>query len=122
MNKEKAASDSTEQTGRESLAKGAAPRDIAAAPGTKARKKANLVYLGPTIIGAMRHGTTFKDGELPENAQECLKEFPAMERLLVEVDEMPGAVTELRKRQSVLETVYKQTEEHFSAQRLIRRS
>lgn len=121
MNKEKTVSENTEPITKETPAKGMETKAVAA-PGIKTAKKGNLVYLGPTIIGAMRHGTTFKDGELPDNARKCLKEFPAMERLLVEVDEMSGAVIELRKRQSALKTVYKQTEEYFSAQELIRRS
>lgn len=121
MSKEKTVPDNTEQAEREKLERGTGTKDSTVS-GAKAKKKGNLVYLGPTITGAIRHGTTFKDGELPENARNRLKEFPAMERLLVEVDKMSGAVIELQKRQSTLKTVYKQTEEYFNMQELKRRN
>lgn len=85
----------------------------AAAPAAKAKKKGNLMYLGPTITGAARRGTVFKDGILPPKAQECIAELPQMERLFVEVDKMPEAVRELRKKQSALGVIYNQVASHF---------
>lgn len=73
----------------------------------------NLIYLGPTITGAARHGTVFKDGILPKNTQEFIAEFPQMIRLFVEVDKMPEAVMEIRKKQGVLGAIYDQVEAHF---------
>lgn len=88
-----------------------------AAPEAKAQKKGNRMYLGPTIIGAARHGTVFKDGVLPKKAQEYIAEFPVMEKLFVAVDKTPEAVRELRKKQSSLGAVYDQVEARFGASR-----
>lgn len=85
----------------------------AAAPAAKAKKKGSLMYMGPTITGVAKRGTVFKDGILPRKAQECIAELPQMERLFVEVDKMPEAVRELRKKQSALGVIYNQVESHF---------
>lgn len=94
--------------------------EAAAAP-AKGKKKGDLMYLGPTVAGAARHGTVFRNGILPKGAQECIAELPMAERLFVEVEKAPDAVKELRKSQSALGTVYAQVEAHFNAQRSIRR-
>lgn len=83
----------------------------------KQEKKGNLVYLGPTITGVVRHSAVFEDGVLPERTQKCVAEFPMMERLFVQIDEMPEAVKELRKEQSVLSTIYKQTANKYQTRR-----
>ena len=62
---------------------------------TRPEKKGNLVYLGPTITGVVRHSDVFEDGVLPERTQKCVADFPMMERLFVQID---------RKRQSVDDT------------------
>lgn len=91
-------------------------------PMVKVKKKGDLMYLGPTVVGVARHGTVFKDGALPEKAQQCIKELPQMLHLFVELNKMPEAVRELRKKQSVLGTICDQTDAHFNAQKLIRRT
>lgn len=85
------------------------------APSAKAvpDKKGNLVYMGPTIVGIVRHATVFKAGDLPEKAKECVAEFPAMGRLFVEIDRLPDAARELKKKQSALSALYLQTMEKF---------
>ena len=80
------------------------------------------MYLGPTITGVARHGTVFKDGVFPEKAQKCIKEFPQMLHLFVELNKMPEAVRDLRKKQSVLGTICDQTKAQFNAQKLTRRT
>lgn len=92
-----------------------------ALPAEKPEKKGDLAYLGPTITGAARHGTVFKNGILPEKAQECIAELPQMFRLFVGVDKMPEAIRELKKKQSTLRAVYDQTVAHFNAQKFTRR-
>lgn len=87
-------------------------------PAAKAKKKGDLMYLGPTIMGAVRRGTVFKDGILPEKAKECIAALPMMERLFVEMEKMPGAVKELRKKQSALRVVYGQVAAHFNVQKM----
>lgn len=90
---------------------------VEAAEGKKPETKENLVYLGPTITGVVRHSDAFQDGILPERAQKCVAEFPMMERLFVKVDDLPKAVKELRKEQSVLSTIYKQTVNKYQTRR-----
>ena len=87
----------------------------AAAPAAKAKRKGDLMYLGPTVAGAVRRGTVFKDGILPEKAKECIAALPMMERLFVGVEKMPEAVKELRKKQSALGAVYDQAAVRFGA-------
>ncbi len=94
------------------MSKGKAAQE-AAAPTETAKKKGDLMYLGPTITGAARRGTVFKDGVLPKKAQECIAELPQMDRLFVEVDKMPEAVRELRKKQSALRAIYNQVAQKF---------
>lgn len=74
-------------------------------------KRSNLVYLGPTIPGVMKHSTVFQNGILPGKAQECLSEFPAMNRLFVSTEKMAETVKELHKQQSALRAVYAQVEQ-----------
>lgn len=83
----------------------------------KQEKRENLVYLGPTITGVVRHSAVFENGVLPERTQKCVAEFPMMERLFVQLDEMPEAVKELRKEQSVLSTIYKQIANKYQTRR-----
>lgn len=73
----------------------------------------NIMYLGPTIMGILRHSTVFKNGVFPKKVEECVTEFPIMKKLFVTMEELPKAVNELKKEQSVLSTVYRQTENKF---------
>lgn len=78
-----------------------------------AKKQSNLVYLGPTITGVVRHSTIFKNGVLPQKLSECVTEFPLMKKLLVPVNDIATATKELNKEQSVLGTIYTQTAKKF---------
>lgn len=69
----------------------------------------NVIYLGATIPGIVRHAQVFTDGVLPGSALKAISEFPMMRRLFVRLSEMPEAVKELRKEQSALGAIYKQT-------------
>lgn len=80
-------------------------------------QKSNLVYIGPTITGVIRHSAVFQDGVLPAKAQQCVLEFPMMRRLFVTLDEMPGAVKALRKKQSALGAIYEQTAQKYKTRR-----
>lgn len=79
----------------------------------KAVKQTNLMYLGPTITGVVRHSTVFKDGVLPEKVKDCIKTLPMMEKLFVDVDKISAAIKELNKEQSVLGTIYTQVANKF---------
>ncbi len=77
------------------------------------KKSANLMYLGPTITGVVRHSTVFKDGVLPQKVNECVEQFPMMKKLFVGLDEVPAAANELNMKQSTLRTIYSQVSKKF---------
>ena len=72
-----------------------------------------LMYIGPTIVGAVRQSTVFKEGVLPEAVLACVQEFPAMRRLFVPLDGLAEAMIQLKKN-SVLSDIYSQTEKIFT--------
>lgn len=78
-----------------------------------AKTQGNLMYLGPTITGVVRHSTNFKNGVLPEKVRECINQFPVMQKLFVPLVEMPAAIKELNKEQSALKTIYSQVAKKF---------
>ena len=63
----------------------------------KAAVQKNLMYLGPTITGVVRHSTVFKDGVLPQKVKECVEQLPMMKKLFVGLNEIPATVKELNK-------------------------
>lgn len=81
--------------------------------GQKKEEVQDLMYLGPSIVGVIRHSTVFKNGMLPEKAKDCIKELPMMEKLFVPIGDMPKAVKEIKKDQSVLHTIYIQVAKKF---------
>ena len=81
---------------------------------TTAKKQSNLMYLGPTITGVVRHSTIFKNGVLPKKLNECVEQFPAMKKLLVSMEEIPAVTKELNKEQSALGTIYAQVAKKFN--------
>lgn len=81
-----------------------------------AKKTGNLMYIGPTIQGTMKHSTVYKDGKLPTNAKKLVETFPPMERLLVPLQDIPKALKELNKEHSALRTIA-----DLVAQKFIRR-
>lgn len=76
-------------------------------------KKVDLMYVGPTIAGVTRHSTVYKNGILPDKLAKCIEDFPAMNRLLVKLEDLPATMNELRKEQSALKTIYSQTQTRF---------
>lgn len=80
----------------------------------KKQKPQNVMYLGPTINGVVRHSTVFKDGFFTNKIYECIKELPVMEKLFVPMNELPKAINELKKGQSVMCSIYAQTENKFN--------
>ena len=79
----------------------------------KQKSREAVMYLGPTIVGVIRHSTVFKEGVLPEKVQECVKQLPMMEKLFVFIGDIPEAVKEINKNQSVLRTIYVQVTNNF---------
>jgi archaellum component FlaF (FlaF/FlaG flagellin family) len=79
-----------------------------------AQQTGNKMYLGPTIVGVVRHSTVFKDGVLPKRVKDCVAQLPMMEKLFVPLEEISAAVKELNKEKSVLGTVYAQIAKKFN--------
>ena len=71
--------------------------------------KENLVYLGPTIVGVVKHAAVYKDGILPEKTEAYAAGFPAIRKLFVQQSKMVEAVKELNKPQSALRSIYEVT-------------
>ena len=76
-------------------------------------KVQDLMYIGPTVTGVIRHSTVFKSGVLTQKVKECVDEFPAMKRLFITTDCLPEAVRELRNSRSVLSAICTQVETRF---------
>lgn len=81
---------------------------------SKNRKQKNLMYLGPSITGIVRHSTIFKNGILPKKLSECVEEFPAMNKLFVSMEDIPKATKELNMEQSAMRTIYSQAVKKFN--------
>lgn len=76
-------------------------------------QKADVMYLGPTIPGAVKYSTVFKNGVFPKNVTERIGQMPCMKELFIPLGELPGAMKELKKENSVLKTIYLQVAEKF---------
>ena len=74
----------------------------------------NLMYLGPSLMGIIKHSTVFHNGILPDKVQKCCDDYPPMKRLFVPLSGVPAAVKELGKEQSVLGTICSQVLKKFS--------
>lgn len=74
----------------------------------------NLMYLGPSLIGIIRHSTVFKDGVLPDKVKKCCDEYPPMKKLFIPLDGIATASKELGKGQSVLGTICTQVSKRFT--------
>lgn len=75
--------------------------------------KEDVMYLGPTISGVVKYSTVFKKGVFTENVKEHIGQIPCMKELFVPLGELPGAMKELKKENSVLKTIYIQVAEKF---------
>ena len=71
----------------------------------KSEGSGNLMYLGPSLIGIIRHSTVFK---------KCCDEYPPMKKLFVSLDGIAAASKELGKEQSVLGTICTQVSKRFT--------
>ena len=80
----------------------------------KSEGSGNLMYLGPSLIGIIRHSTVFKDGVLPDKVKKCCDEYPSMKKLFIPLDGIAAASKELGKEQSVLETICTQVSKRFT--------
>lgn len=87
---------------------------VAAAKAEPEAVPENVVYLGPTIKGVAKYSTCYERGVLPQKVQDCIRELPMMKRLFVPVSGIVAATKELSKGQSVLNTIYSETDKKFN--------
>lgn len=89
-------------------------RTVKENPGAKREtaKMEDLMYIGPTIPN-VRYSTVFKNGVLPEAAERCIAEYPAMRKLFVPLESL-AATTVLLRKESALTAIYKQTAQKFT--------
>ena len=80
----------------------------------KSEGPGNLMYLGPSLIGIIRHSTVFKDGVLPDKVKKCCDEYPPMKKLFIPLDGIAAASKELGKEQSVLGAICTQVSKRFA--------
>ena len=79
----------------------------------KTPEAGNLMYVGPSIIGVIRHSSVFKDGILPKAVEECIEEYPPMKKLFIPLDGLAEATLMLRKK-SALSAVFAKTAQKFT--------
>ena len=65
-------------------------------------KKPNLMYVGDTIPGVVRHATVYAEGILTPAIDRCIEECPAMLRLFVPVDDITEALKKVKEQYSPL--------------------
>ena len=68
----------------------------------KAEVKPNLMYVGDTIPGVVRHSTVYAEGILTPAIDKCIEEFPAMAKLFVPVDDITEALKKVKEKYSPL--------------------
>jgi hypothetical protein len=77
-----------------------------------AKKKAQpaeattVVYCGPTIPGVAKQFTFYRDG-IPEAMKAAREKTPAMDGLLVPLEELPEAMRQLREGSGPIYTLYR---------------
>ena len=64
-----------------------------------------ITYLGPTIKGIARHGSTYLGG-LPKKLRELIEKDGRFGELCVETQELPNAMKQLSTDGSVLNSIY----------------
>lgn len=74
-----------------------------------AKKTANVVYCGPTIVGVTKKYTVYASG-LPPALQEKVNECKELEQLVVAVEELPTAMRQLKDKNSRMYRLYQSAE------------
>lgn len=75
--------------------------------------KEDKMYVGPTIVGVVRHSTVFKDGVYPDKVKDCIEKLPMMEKLFVTMQDLPVAMKDLRTAMSALHIISAKVSERF---------
>lgn len=61
----------------------------------KAEQPATVVYVGPSIPGVAKQFTTYREG-IPDALAEAIRDTPAMEGLVIPLEQLPEAMKMLR--------------------------
>lgn len=68
-----------------------------------------IVYCGPTIPGVAKHFTFYRAG-LPDVLTAAQEKLPALNGLLVPLEQLPEAMRQLRKGAGPIYTLYRMVE------------
>lgn len=76
--------------------------------------KENLMYVGDTIPGVVRHSTVYADGILTPVIDKCIEAYPQMAQLFVKIDDIPDALKLVKKKYSPLYVINKEAASKFT--------
>ena len=76
--------------------------------------KENLMYIGDTIPGVVRHSTVYADGILIPAIDKCIEAYPSMAKLFVKIDDIPDALKQVKKEYSPLYVINKEAASKFT--------
>lgn len=75
--------------------------------------KENLMYVGDTIPGVVRHSTVYAGGVFTPAIDRCIEDFPLMARLFVRIDDIPEALKKVKEKHSPLYVINKEVASKF---------
>lgn len=84
-------------------------------PEEQLQRSGNMMYIGPTINGVVRHSTVFANGKLPAHVQKRVEECPMMAQLFVKIDVLPERIKDLNKKTGRLYEIYVNVAEKFNS-------
>lgn len=79
----------------------------------KEEQTGNVMYIGPTIAKVVKMGTVYKNGSLPEALEKVVEDTPMIRRLLIDIENVNGALKDIRDPKSVLGRIYTEIKEKF---------
>lgn len=80
----------------------------------EAPKKENLMYVGSTIPGIVRHSTVFADGVFTPSIDKCIEEYPPMAKLFVGIADIPDALKKVTIEHTPLYVINKEAVNKFT--------
>lgn len=73
----------------------------------------STVYLGPSILKIVKHGTIYGNGILPEQLEQLAKETPAIMKMIVPVSELNATLIAINKPESAEGRIYRAIKEKY---------
>lgn len=68
------------------------------------KEPTTVVYVGPSIVGVVKQNTIFNNG-VPKALAAAVEETPAMAGLIVELEQLPQALKQLREKRGAIYTL-----------------